>query len=106
MHTWAGSALTGSVKHLIAPTCSGNKEIERPRTIYLAADTSLYPKAYRSSKDGSLAAGIQQYISTRHDAIGTLAPCSRVAKMQNEHLARIKRWTDSRCEGPVAGRTP
>lgn len=53
MHTWAGSALTGSVKHLTAPTCSGNKNIERPRTIYLAADTSVYPEAYRSCKEGN-----------------------------------------------------
>ena len=47
MHTWAGSALTGSVKHLTTPTCSGKKDIQRPRTMYLAADTSVYPEAYR-----------------------------------------------------------
>ena len=48
MRTWAGSALTGSVKHLTAPTCSGKKDAKRPRTMYLAADTSTYPEAYRT----------------------------------------------------------
>ena len=59
MHTCAGSALTGSVKHLTAPTCSTNEDAEcsqryisQPRGVFIRRPTAPI-------KDTSPAVGIK-----------------------------------------------